>query len=125
MSKPRFPGFKACMQMMRRHAPQVQEEGFHLLLPRAAEFVEPLIAELAWETDHGLRCWLLELLGEARDPRALPVLLDALRSGDDALTNWGVRSLQKLGTAQARRALFDAGHPTTPGGSTGQSRRRG
>ena len=100
--------------MMRRHDPQIREAGFHFLLPRAAELVEPLLAEYRGETDHGLRCWLLELLGHARDVRALPVVLEALHSDDESLRDWAVRGLQRLGTPEARKALFDAGHPAAP-----------
>lgn len=100
------------MQMMRRHDPQVREDGFHWLLPRVTEFVEPLLGEYRHETDHGLRCWLLELLGETRDPRTLPVLLEALRLEDESLRDWAVRGLRRLGTPDARKALFDAGVET-------------
>jgi hypothetical protein len=33
------------MQLMRRHDQQAKEDGFHLLLPCAAEHVDELIAE--------------------------------------------------------------------------------
>lgn len=112
MAKSRFPGFAGCMRMMRRHDPQVQEDGFYWLLSRAGDFVELLAAEYRHEPDHGLRCWLLELLGEARDPQALPVFLEALRSEDESLRDWAVRGLRALGTPDARQALFDAGHKT-------------
>jgi hypothetical protein len=115
------------MRMMRRHDPQVQEDGFHWLLPRAAEFVEPLLTEYCHETDHGLRCWLLELIGEACDPRTLPVLLEALGSQDESLRYRAVRGLQLLGTPDARKALFDAGaetRATTPGRSIKLRRER-
>jgi hypothetical protein len=45
-----------------------------------------LIAEFTAESDdHGLPCWLLELIGEARSPLALPVLIDQLGGEDEAL----------------------------------------
>jgi hypothetical protein len=65
------------MQLMRDRDPQDQEDGFHLLLPHAAEHIDQLIAEFAKERiDHGLRCWLLELIGQARSPKALSVLTE-------------------------------------------------
>ena len=108
MTKPRFPGFAGCLRMMRERDPPTQEEGFHWLLPRAAEFVEPLMAEFRREQDHRLRCWLLELIGEARNPRALSLLVEYLHSPDDSLRSWAVRGLQALATHEARKALFEA-----------------
>ena len=32
MAKARLPGFAACMRMMRKRGPQIQEDGFHYLL---------------------------------------------------------------------------------------------
>lgn len=48
------------MRMMRRHNPQIREDGFQLLLAEVTEHVEALGAEFERETDSGLRCWLLE-----------------------------------------------------------------
>jgi len=107
--KYKFPGFKACMKMMRSRDPQVQEDGFHSLLPHASEFVEQLIAEFYAEEKHGLRCWLLELLGESKSPQALPVLQENLYSSDESLKSWAIYGLKKLDTKEARRILWEAG----------------
>ena len=107
--KRRFPGYSACLAMMRKHDPQTQEDGFYLLLPRAAEFIEELVEEFGREQDHGLRCWLLELIGQARSPKAFVVLREQLSSPDEALRGWAIRGLQRMGTSEARRALFEAG----------------
>jgi hypothetical protein len=45
-----------------------------------------------------VRCWLLELIGEARSPQALPVLVEQLNGDDEALRSWAVRSLEQLDT---------------------------
>jgi hypothetical protein len=57
--------FEQAMQLMRRHDRQQQEDGFALLRSHAAEHLDDLIAEFGREFDHGLRCWLLELIGHA------------------------------------------------------------
>jgi hypothetical protein len=57
------------MRLMRKHAAQLQKDGFYFLLPRAHKYVEQLIDEFFREADPGLRCWLLELLAP-RDTRA-------------------------------------------------------
>ena len=109
MTKRRFPGLAKCLAMMRNRDPQVQEDGFHALRPQAAKYVLELIAEFERESDPGLRRWLLELIGEARDPRAMAVLREELRSEDESLRTWAVIGLKAMGTKDARKALYDAG----------------
>lgn len=101
--------FELAMQLMRSHNPQAREDGFQLILPCADEHVEELINAFHEECiDDGLRCWLLELIGEARSPRALPTLAQHLYSGDDSLQTWAVSGLEKLGTKPARQELWKA-----------------
>lgn len=104
----RFADFRKAMRLMRRHDPQYQEDGFFLLQPHAADYVDELIEEFEQENDHGLRCWLLELIGEARSPAALPVLGTQLHSSDPALQDWAVKGLTKLDTHEARTLLYKA-----------------
>src|SRR5258708_36673750 len=97
------------MRLMRKHDAQLQEDGFHLLLPHAHEYVAQLIDEFSHETDPGLRCWLLELLAEAKDPNALPLFLEYLHSDETSLKTMAIRGLKQLNTKEARRALWEAG----------------
>lgn len=110
MPKRKLPGYATCLQLMEKHDPELQERGFHLLLPHAGEHVEELIADFASKRhDHGLRCWLLELLGEARDERASPLFTEILRSSsDESFRDWAERGLRKIDTPAARKALFEA-----------------
>lgn len=111
------------MWMMRRRNAQTREDGFYELLPFAAHFVDELIEAYRSEGDHGLRCWLLEPIGEARSPRALELLLDALRSGDESLVSWAAIGLMRLGTKDARRAVWEASMEA-PGSSEEDHSRR-
>jgi hypothetical protein len=99
---------------MHKHDPQLQEDGFHLLLPNVAAHVDELIVDFQNETDHGLRCWFLELIGAARDPKAFALLAAQLHSSDDALRSWATRGLENLNTPAARQALFDSGLGNRP-----------
>ena len=107
--KERFPGFQECMRLMRKHDPQLQGDGFHLLRSHAHEYTQQLLNEFARETDHGLRCWLLELLGEARDPETFALFVEYLQSNDESLRFWAIWGLKQLNTKEARRALWEAG----------------
>lgn len=109
MRAPKFPGYRACLAMMRKHNPQTSEDGFHSLLPHAAEHIDALMADFQAEKTHGLRCWLLELIGAARSAKAFDLLCEQLQSSDEALRYWAIHGLQDLNTAEARQVLFDAG----------------
>ncbi|WP_232430505.1 HEAT repeat domain-containing protein [Salinispora pacifica] len=101
--------FERAMWLMHRHDPQAMEDGFGLLLPHAADHLDELIAEFAQERNgHGLRCWLLELIGEARSSQALPLLTEQLYSDDESFRSWAVIGLKRLNTKQARRELWKA-----------------
>jgi hypothetical protein len=107
-----FPGFKKCMAMMRQHGPAAQDEGFHWLLPHASDHLQELMAEFDKEKDHGLRCWLLELIGSARSPRALNLLAQEVHSPDESLRYWALWGLKQLDTKEARRLVWEAGSCT-------------
>jgi hypothetical protein len=71
--------------MMRRHDPQTMEDGFALLQPYAAEHIEELITEFRQEPEDGrLRNWLLELIGDARSPAALPLLEEMISDAHES-----------------------------------------
>jgi len=106
--KEKFPGFKKYMTMMRKRNAQIQENGFHWLLPRAHEYVHELMEEFANENDLGLRCWLLELISAAKSADALPLLSEQLRSGDWRLRNQAVSGLKSLNTKEAQTLLWNA-----------------
>jgi hypothetical protein len=102
-------GFHDAMRLMRSRDPQCQEDGFHQLLPHAADHLDELIAQFGQEQgDHGLRCWLRELTGAARSPQALPVLTAQLNSEDEPLRDWAAARLKKPGTPEARTLLWRA-----------------
>src|SRR5262245_4636336 len=96
-------GFRQALRLMRSHDPQRKEDGFHQRLPHAAEHLDDLIAQFDLEQDdHGLRCWLLELIGAARSPAAMPLLGAQLDSDDQSLRYWAAAGLTKLDTPEAR-----------------------
>ena len=103
----KFPGFEKCMAMMRRRNAAIQEDGYHWLLPRSREFVPELVREYSAEQDQGLRCWLLELLAEARAPELLDLFRGALHDGHEGVQDRGVMGRRKLDTAEARSVLWD------------------
>jgi len=67
-----------------------------MLRPRAREHIADLITEFEHETEPGLRRWLLELIGDAQDERALPLLARQLGSPDEALRSRAITGVEKL-----------------------------
>jgi hypothetical protein len=102
-------GFEAAMRLMRSHDPQRQEDGFRRLQAHAGDHVDALIEQFEHEQqDQGLRRWLLELIAEAASPAALSVLTTQLDSQDESLRGWATAGLTRLGTPEARSALWRA-----------------
>lgn len=94
------------MYLMRKHDPQLQEDGFAMLRPIADGVLPQLIEAFETESDHGLRCWLLELIGDARSESALPLLAEELRNDDESIRDWAERGLVQLDTKEARTILW-------------------
>jgi hypothetical protein len=107
MSKRREPTFKESLAMMRKRNPQLAEDGFHYLRPRAKEYLPELIDAFQTEEMRSVRCWLLELIGEARSEDALPVLCEQALSTDESLKTWGITGLKLLDTKAARAFMFE------------------
>jgi uncharacterized protein YidB (DUF937 family) len=103
--------FARGMSLMRKHDPQAQEDGFGFVRAVADEHVADLVAAYAAEQDQGLKCWLLELVGEARSSEALPLLVAELRSDSESLSSWARVGLEKLNTPEARRVLWESRAP--------------
>jgi hypothetical protein len=101
--------FDQAMQLMRKSDPQVREDAFDFLREHADAYVDELIEAFAAERDeHGLRCWLLELIAETRSPKALAVFGDQLESTDESLRFWAVRGLEMLDSREAGQVLHRA-----------------
>jgi HEAT repeat protein len=92
---------------MRKHDPQTREDGFHYLLPRVDEYLDALIAEFRKESEHGLRRWLLELIGHSKNPAAYPLLAEFAKDKDDSLREWAIKGLRNLDTKEARTLLYE------------------
>jgi hypothetical protein len=107
MKKKRFPGFKKCMAMMRKHGGKA-EEGFFALLPHVGEYVHHLIEEFNKSENSVCQPWILELLGESKSPDAIDFLAGHLRSPDESLRFWAIWGLHQINTKEARTILWSA-----------------
>jgi len=100
------PSFSICIKMMRSKDPQTQEDGFHCLLPQASAFVNELIKEFnEVQNDLGLKCWLMELIAEAKHEDAFEFLARFARDEDSSVRSWAREGLKYLDTKEARSVL--------------------
>jgi hypothetical protein len=103
--------FARALEAMRSGDPRLREDGFDFLREHADTYVDELIAAFteerlaAEQDDHELRCLLLELISEARSPRALRVLAGQLDGDDESLRFWAIRGLEMLDTREAQQEL--------------------
>jgi len=79
-----------------------------MLRPHAGEHLDELIDTFTHEPDHGLRCWLLELIGDARSAKAVALPKAQLDNPDERVRYWAVVGLTQLDTPEARKILWDA-----------------
>lgn len=91
---------------MRNHDPQLQEDGFARLRDMGDAVLPDLIDAYLVETDHGIKCWLLELIGAAEAESSTALLVRELDNEDESLHDWARRGLQRLDTKEARTALW-------------------
>jgi hypothetical protein len=100
--------FEVAIQGLRAGDAQGRERAFDFLREHADAYVDDLVAEFATEEDQRLRCWLLELLAEARSAQALEVFRGELESPDESLQFWAVRGLEMLDSREAEQVLDQA-----------------
>ncbi|MEO0897166.1 MAG: HEAT repeat domain-containing protein [Bacteroidota bacterium] len=109
MKKEKFLGFEKCMELMRKTDSQLQEDGFHFLLPYASDYLNELIREFKEEKDHGLKCWLLELICESKSLESFEILKENLSNDSESLRNWAIHGLKNLDSKEAQTELFKIG----------------
>lgn len=106
--------FDRALRSMRGDDPRSRVDAFDFLREHADSYVDELIAAFAAAGDEDghtgaeLRCWLLELVAEARSPGAVPVLAGQLDSDDESLRLWAIRGLEMLDTREAQQELTRA-----------------
>ena len=85
------------------------EEQYLSMARRAYDY----LTQVFWDEDNSkIQPWLMELIGAAISPAALPFLLERLRDDHELVRYWAVRGLQQLDTKEARTALWRAGVAT-------------
>ncbi|GAA3511854.1 hypothetical protein GCM10022234_03070 [Aeromicrobium panaciterrae] len=99
--------FAEAMRLMRKHDPQLMEDGFGMMRTIAGSHLPKLVEAYESEPDIGLRRWLLELIGSTARAENLNVLVDALGAEDEALRETAAAGLALMDTKEARTVLYE------------------
>ena len=109
---PNFPGVHKCVELLR--SPNVTGTWIDTicmeLQDHAADYFAELVEAIQSETDERVKILLLAALAEAGLPEAVPVLIESLRSSLEGLEYWAQFGLEKVGTKEARAALWAYRH---------------
>lgn len=99
----RFPGFDACIEMLRSPDSLTYEEGYHWLKGRLDDHLDELVESMLGETDPGMRSRLVELAGESGNPKLIPLLESELRSPYAEVRSFAYSSLLYFGNPEATK----------------------
>jgi hypothetical protein len=97
------PSFSDCIAMLRSRDPLTYEDGYHWLQSRLGEHLDDLIALTLQETDPAMRGKFVELLGDSKDPRALPHLQRELTHPERGVRMWAYQGLLYFESDEAAR----------------------
>lgn len=103
----KFPGFKACMKLLRSKDGWTQEGAYHTLLPHAAEYLDDFIAEFSKPENFRIQDWIIELIGESPSPKALEFLRDQLFENDPRNKSWVIYRLVNFRPFELRQLIED------------------
>lgn len=106
---PSFPGVKILVDLLRRR--NVQGVWIDIIVVelamRAAETHDELIAAYRAESNPWVKTMLLMALAKAGLPEALPIFVEILRSNEVDHRTYAIEGLEKIGTKEARRLLYE------------------
>ena len=113
---PTSRGVAKCIELLRRRNVRggLVDIICHELQANATTQAAELIAAFRCERDDRVRRILLGIICEASLPEALPLLMEYLRSDDEALRYWAVDGLRRLDTPETRKVLWKAGYVVPP-----------
>src|SRR5690349_15823244 len=103
----KFPGFQACMKLLRSKDGWTQEGAYHSLLPYASEYLDDLIAEFEKPENAKIQDWIIELIGESSSPKAFEFLRDQLFENDPENKFWVINGLIHFRPFELRQLLAD------------------
>ena len=111
MSNNEFPGFDACIDLIRSKDPMIFEDGYHLLLPRVKDFGDRIVKLIQSESDPKIKPRFVELLGECEDKQYLPIFEKLLESEIHDVVAWSLTSLERINSGLSIAEKFRKNNP--------------
>jgi HEAT repeat protein len=100
MNEPEY-SFDDIIDMIKCRDAVTYENGYELIQPIVHLHVPQLLQLLSESDDGYTRGKFIELLGEAKDKKAISVLVGELKHPDQNVRQWAVSSLMKIGGPKA------------------------
>ena len=105
--------FRSCIEMIRSDDAETYEQGFWSLIYDVPQFKDEIIQLMQAEKNPKVRAKFVELLGDAKDPKIIPLLVAELEHPDIDVRYWAVLSLEYSGLPEAKEIAerYKAEHP--------------
>ena len=105
--------FRSYIEMIRSDNSVTYEQGFWSLIYDVPQFKDELIQLMQAEQNPQVRAKFIELLGDAKDPKVIPLLVAQLEHPDAEVRYWAVLSLEYFGLPEAKEIAerYKAEHP--------------
>lgn len=99
--------------MVRSSNSVTYEEGYHAMQAYLVEHLDDLIALMLAEQDPNMRGRFVELLGDSRVAKVIPLLCDELENPNREVRMWAYNALENIEHPDAERAIqeFRVRHP--------------
>jgi HEAT repeats len=107
------PPFEQCIKMLYSDDSMTYEDGYQWLQGYLGSHIDDIIAMMQGEEDADFRSRLVELVGNSRDPEAIPYLERELTSEHRQVRLWAYTSLLHFGSEPAEQVAraFGTQHP--------------
>lgn len=107
------PGFDKCVEMIRSSDPSTYEDGYQWLQGCLNDYIDELAQLMLRETDPNMRSKFVELVGNSKNPRVIPLLEAELKSPHSEVRGWAYSSLCYFENSEAKRIAenFRIEHP--------------
>ena len=96
-----LPDFEKCIKMLLSNDPLEYEDGYHWLQGYLDEYIDELVDLMLKQSDPDRRSKFVELLGDSRNPKVIPVLANELKSPYREVRSWAYSSLFYFENAEA------------------------
>ena len=103
MSKDKNTFLANCIELIRSDDPMTFEDGYHLVLPKVADYADELVKLIEGENNPRIKSRFIELLGACDDKRFIPLFKGLLTEQADEVISWALSSLENMSSAEGKK----------------------